>query len=66
MRGYGYDPGPDLGWFPSTRYAAHDSAKAHENSPQIVLGQIGLILAVALGLALIVNLILFNFDIGWS
>lgn len=63
MRGYGYEPGP--GWFPDTRQELENAkTKAAENAPRVVLGQIAIILAIALGFALVVNLILFNFDIG--
>jgi hypothetical protein len=38
--------------------AARDLAKARENSPQRVLGEMGLVLAFALGAALAINVIL--------
>jgi hypothetical protein len=61
MRGYGYDPGP----LPGTCVSYGRNAQPEEdNSPQTVLRQIALILAITLAIAVVVNLFLFNFDIG--
>ena len=48
LRGYGYDPGPEAGWFPSTRHRpetdAEDARRAWENRPSAVFGEIALML----------------------
>ena len=43
---------------------AREASKARENAPRHVLGQIGLVLASALGVALGTNLVLLALHIG--
>ena len=68
MRGHGYEPDPM--WNPligdrrEAGYGGDVKNLAHENAPAVVAGQIGLILVITLGLAFVVNLVLFAFNIG--
>lgn len=64
MRGYGHDPGPVIEGVQSDRNNRTGTLEERiQNAPKAVLGQIGLILVIALGFAFVVNLLLFAFRI---